>query len=122
MEWVVSVPGHSDRLGKGDKLRQRSDLLFFHHPLAVFGACRSGGGRRQSVLIRPNVRCGSNSEMLGRSRCFPLWSQQRTSLNRSGRSVSAAANGAALIKRDPDTVLCPPHDMAEQAQSIVRHD
>jgi hypothetical protein len=36
--------------------------------------------------------------------------------------MKEAANWAALIERDPDPVLRPPHDMAEQAQSIVRHD
>ena len=36
--------------------------------------------------------------------------------------MKVAANWAALIERDPDPVLCPPRDMAEKAQSIIRHD
>lgn len=36
--------------------------------------------------------------------------------------MKEAANRAALIERDPDPGLCSPHDVAEQAQSIVRHD
>jgi hypothetical protein len=36
--------------------------------------------------------------------------------------LKVAADGAALIKHDPDPVLCPPYDMAEQAQSIVQYD
>src|ERR1700687_3237473 len=35
----------------------------------------------------PYVRLGSKGEILAASRCFPLWPQQRTSLNRVGMSV-----------------------------------
>ena len=44
-------------------------------------------GKQSEPILRPNVRLGSKGEMLAASRCFPLFTQQRTSLKRVGMSV-----------------------------------
>jgi hypothetical protein len=50
-----------------------------------------------------------------------LWVARRRSCF-AWLKMKGGPNRAALIERDADPELCSPHDMAGQAQSIVRHD
>jgi hypothetical protein len=56
-----------------------------YHP--EVGQQAETGGDRFWKLIGLNVRVGSKGELLAASRCFPLWSQQRTSFNGVDMSV-----------------------------------
>src|SRR5258708_19498597 len=52
------------------------------------GSTTATGRPRFSAADRPDVRCGSKSEKLHASICFPLFTQQRTSPRYFGMSVS----------------------------------
>jgi hypothetical protein len=64
----------------------------------------SGATHRDNFAA--NVRSGSKGEILAASRCFPLYPQNRTSLNAVGMSETCQQE-----TRQPSVFVCPPTSM-----------
>src|ERR1700686_597634 len=63
-----------------------------HHSLAI--------QQGNHTISRVFTQAGSEAEILGASRCFPLWPQQRTSLDRVSMSVRCQERPSTELLND----------------------